>query len=315
MFVLCVDKINAYTEYRIGDVVPYNGMDFYVIKNSSSIEDSVTLLKAEPLSVEEVNRYGGVGTENNHVNMYVTQDTTSAYFQSAYNVNGYGGMVYYSNSTCGYGSSGYLKIGCKNDYALSEVKYIVDAWSRDKVPSGLKESRLIKYDELINNLGYEFFDDGSSALWKPTESTPTWIYDNNYRYWTMSSYNDSLFGVWIVDEEGIRSFEVYTGFYSNVVRPVIVLKKTILGDEEESITDSNSESDDEKKTEEQINDNNAKNEIKKTEKDFSNKSNETRIAVKVANTYMSSSIIIIILGFITASVSVLIIYKFSNKKR
>ncbi len=32
IFMLCIDKINAYTEYKIGDVVSYNDMDFYVIK-------------------------------------------------------------------------------------------------------------------------------------------------------------------------------------------------------------------------------------------------------------------------------------------
>ena len=109
-FIISVGYVNAYTEYKIGDIVPYNGMDFYVIKNSSSEKDSVTLLKAEPLTVEEVNQYGGVGTTNNHVNMYVTSDISAAYYQKTYNMNGYGGMAYYSSETCGYVNNNYIGI-------------------------------------------------------------------------------------------------------------------------------------------------------------------------------------------------------------
>lgn len=56
-FILCIDKINAYTEYKIGDVIPYNGMNFYVIKDSSSDEGSVTMLKAEPITSSEISSY------------------------------------------------------------------------------------------------------------------------------------------------------------------------------------------------------------------------------------------------------------------
>ena len=66
-------------------------MNFYVIKDSSSDEDSVTMLKAEPLTVDEVNRYG-----TGHVNRYT-------YFAgTATNKNGYGGIQYYTSETCGY---------------------------------------------------------------------------------------------------------------------------------------------------------------------------------------------------------------------
>ena len=34
-------------DYEIGDTVTYNGMDFYVIRNSYESDDYVTLLKAE----------------------------------------------------------------------------------------------------------------------------------------------------------------------------------------------------------------------------------------------------------------------------
>ena len=49
------DKSPSYTAYNVGDEVIYNGVDYYVIKDSGAKESAVTLLKAEPLTVEEVN--------------------------------------------------------------------------------------------------------------------------------------------------------------------------------------------------------------------------------------------------------------------
>lgn len=42
---LFISKINAYTEYKIGDKVEYKGIEFYVIRNSNSSDSTVTLLK------------------------------------------------------------------------------------------------------------------------------------------------------------------------------------------------------------------------------------------------------------------------------
>ena len=80
----------TYDEYEVGYEVTYNNINYYVIKDSSTSEESVTLLKAEPLSVAEVNEYGA-----GHVNRY-----TDSSVGTAYDNNGYGGMQYYSNSTC-----------------------------------------------------------------------------------------------------------------------------------------------------------------------------------------------------------------------
>ncbi len=49
------EEIIVYDTYEVGDEVSYNNIDYYVIKDSSANEDSVTLLKAEPLTTEEVN--------------------------------------------------------------------------------------------------------------------------------------------------------------------------------------------------------------------------------------------------------------------
>ena len=46
------DKSPSYEAYSVGDEVTYNGVDYYVLKDSGIKEDTVTLLKAEPLKKE-----------------------------------------------------------------------------------------------------------------------------------------------------------------------------------------------------------------------------------------------------------------------
>ena len=219
----------TYKAYKIGDEVTYNGINFYVIENSDENSDSVTLLKEEPLTVDEVNKYGGVGTENNHVNMYVTSDTSDSYYQKAYDNNGYGGMAYYSSSTSGYNGS----TGRTTDYAKSEVKYVVDAWALDKLKiSDLKEdktgysARLITFDDLVDNLGYTIVD-GHTYYIPTADVTPSWVYNSNYWYWTMSQYEDYTSYVWTVYNNGDVS-TTYVDNYRGSVRPVITLLKSAI---------------------------------------------------------------------------------------
>ena len=217
----------TYKAYKIGDEVTYNGINFYVIENSDENSDSVTLLKEEPLTVAEVNKYGGVGTENNHVNMYV--ETSASYYQKAYDINGYGEMVYYSSSTCGYNSSG----GCTSDYAKSEVKYVVDAWALDKLKvNDLKEdktgyrARLLSHDDLITNLGYIDSLDTSKTIPSSDGETPSWVYNSKYSYWTMSQYGDSGL-VWEVGNSGLVYGSI-VDYNIDSVRPVITILKSAI---------------------------------------------------------------------------------------
>ena len=61
-------------------------------------------------------------------------------------------MAYYSSETCGYDVG---NTGCTNSYNASDIKYVVDTWKITKAPVA-SEARLITYDELIDNLGYEW---------------------------------------------------------------------------------------------------------------------------------------------------------------
>ena len=229
--ILIQDYRYGTDNYVIGDKITYNGMDFYVIENSDENSDSVTMLKAEPLTVDEVNTYG-----SGHVNMYATSNTSSNYYQTAYNQNGYGGMAYYTSEECGYptaGNSAYIETGCTTDYAQSEVKYVVDAWTVDKFQSSdLKEdkigysARLLTFDELVENLGYANID-GDTWYSPSAENTPNWVYNSNYYYWTMSQYEDSTLSVWYVNNNGrVDANGVY--YQYSVVRPVVNLRKSAI---------------------------------------------------------------------------------------
>ena len=222
---------DGYYHYKEKDEVTYNGIDYYVIKHSNEQSDTVTLLKKDPLTVAEVNKYGGVGTENNHVNK-----NTSESKGTAYDNNGYGEMAYYSSETCGYTSaSGYktfVETGCMTDYAKSDVKHVVDAWAKDniKIDDIRKDktgysARLITYDELTDNFGYERSNESTVPL-SSNGKTPNWVYNSN-RYWTMSTVEDSASSVWEVASVGIIHYQ--GNVYSiDAVRPVITILKSAL---------------------------------------------------------------------------------------
>jgi len=215
------DKSPTYTAYTVGDEVTYNNVDYYVIKDSGVKESTVTLLKAEPLSVAEVNQFGA-----GHVNRY-TPDSVG----TANDVNGYGGMAYYSSETCGKVNNNWVETGCKTDYASSEVKYVVDAWKIVQAPAAI-DATLIAFDNLVDDLGFEYYEEGSSIGYRKTESTPSWLYNSNYWYWTISPNNDSMSSVWIVPDSGYLQFTSvnyhYSPGYKGIVRPVIVLPKSAL---------------------------------------------------------------------------------------
>ena len=215
------DKSPTYTAYTVGDEVTYNNVNYYVIKDSGAKEDTVTLLKAEPLTVAEVNTYG-VG----HVNRYSFSSAGAAY-----NQNGYGGMAYYESEECGYpnasnGNYTYKSTGCTTDYAQSEIKYVVDSWALTQAPAA-SEARLIQYDELISNFDYEYHENATAVWYTKGVNTPSWVYNSNYDYWTMTEYNESSYvGVWFVRSNG--SVDGISPDGNGVVRPVITISKSAL---------------------------------------------------------------------------------------
>ena len=190
-------------EYEIGDVITYNDIDYYVIKNSNKMKDYVTMLKADPLTVEEVNLYGEV-----HVNRYTR-------LESATNKSGYGGMAYYTSETCGFINGSTVSTGCNTSYSDSEIKFVVDGWVSDKVHSS---------DLVVDETGY------SARLitkeeYEDIDSSNTWRYNSNFWYWGMSPASNNY--VWVVIQNGnLLNPIVYST--EGVVRPVVTLKKSAL---------------------------------------------------------------------------------------
>ena len=290
--IFICSKVYAYKEYKIGDEVTYNNIDFYVIKNSGSEEEYVTLLKKRPLTAEEVNLYGGVGTDNNHVNMYTSIRQGINVYKEAY-VNG--GMAYYSSSTCGFlvGEG-----GCTTNYENSEIKYVVDAWSNDKIDHNhLKMARLITIDELISEFEYDFSED--SNCYVGTETIPNWFYNDNDDdgYWTMSSVDESRLYVWVVYDYSVYSKKSEVCIqkvknYLYTVRPVVEIYKCAL-DNSCNNSDIVNDTGDNK----EIDDNKTENN-EKFETAINNKRNESKEEVNVPNTLKSVSGLIILIGMV-----------------
>ena len=177
----------TYTAYTVGDHVSYNNVTYYVIEDSDTTNDTVKLLKENPLTK----------TEMDALNLSGITISES---------NGYGKVQY----------------GSSVDYTTSTVKQVVDKWAEGAVKSGdTATARLISHDDLVNNLGYENRVDTI----KPSSNgtTPTWVYNSNYWYWTMSQYGDSSI-VWYVNNYGV----LYNSGVSSslMVRPVLVLSKS-----------------------------------------------------------------------------------------
>ena len=213
----------TYTAYQVGDQVTYNNVNYYVIKDSDTTEESVTLLKAEPLSVAEVNQFGA-----GHVNMNVPSSVS--YYQTAYDSNGYGGMQYYSSSTCGYNGSSWVYSGCTTNYAQSEIKYVVDAWKTAKAPAAI-EVRLISKDEIETERKEYDPCGGCGAVATGDFAKYNWMYNNNYWYWTNTPDTDTSSSVWRVRYNGgLGSYSVSDCTFGNsgVVRPVITISKSVI---------------------------------------------------------------------------------------
>ena len=179
----------SYTAYSVGDHVSYNGVTYYIIEDSDTTNDTVKLLKENPLTKTEM--------DNLNLNGITIGQS-----------NGYG--------TVQYGSS--------VDYSTSTVKQVVDAWKTTAVATGdTATARLITYDELMDNLGYNKATWDASYYIVNPEYTPSWVYNSNYSYWTMSQYQDSS-RVWDVSFNGALDSDVPS--FSRMVRPVLELSKS-----------------------------------------------------------------------------------------
>ena len=131
-------------------------------------------------------------------------------------------MAYYTSETCGYVNNTWVETGCKTDYALSEIKYVVDAWKAAKAPAA-SDARLITLEDL-KSLGYS--DDCiQSGFCSDSAEAPSWLHINSW-YWTSSQHSISSPSVWSVSGNGLLSSYVHNK--NGVVRPVITISKSLI---------------------------------------------------------------------------------------
>lgn len=129
-----------------------------------------------------------------------------------------------------------------------------------------------------------------------SEDSPLWIFGDNYWYRTSSTNTDNNDVIWNIHNQS-SVYLRHVNDYNYVVRPVITLSKTVLVDDDENIIDDDTD----------------KGNDKTNKVDSNNKASENKLTVKVDNTYMRNSIIIIMIGLISASTSIFILYKLRNK--
>ena len=212
--------------YSIGETITLAGEQYYVIQNSDSTKDYVTVLKASPLTYAEM-------IENNYGQGYINRYTYDSVGQVC-NYNGYGGLAYYSSPTCGYATPGgsYSDSGCSSEgatnYDSSDIKHVIDDWATSKFTNGeLKTvdgygARLVTKEEL-HPIGWPSC---SSSTYCPKETNaPSWLYNSKYWYWTMSRWNNSASNVWFVSNDGFLDYGSVNNNYG-AVRPVLNIYKS-----------------------------------------------------------------------------------------
>ena len=185
----------TYEAYNVGDKVSYNNVTYYVIEDSDATNDTVKLLKEEPLAKTEMDA------------LNLTDVTISEHMS-------YGRVLY----------------GTTTDYATSTAKKVVDAWSYTAIkPGDTATARLITKEEIDNNFEFEEIDPCGGCGAKAERLSASWMYNGNYSYWTMSQYNDSQSAVWRVNGSGMVGMHgVDGGVYHEplAVRPVLELNKS-----------------------------------------------------------------------------------------
>ena len=199
-------------EYKKGEVVIYNNIKFYVLKDSSINDDKVTLIKATPLNSEELEN-SKVSDINKYAGEIPEWDAAKIFYPL---------IAYYSDEE---GNS-------TTSYDKSEIKYVVDNWGKyylNEEDLAIDEYgyslRLLNKDDIINDLYYEAYENGEvtigSVYMRKTELTPGYDLSG---CWTMMAYED--------DDRFIIKNYLNRYFYidnvtlkSGVVCPVVTLQK------------------------------------------------------------------------------------------
>ena len=196
------DPTGSYNTYSVGDQITFAGSNWYVIKDSTSDEDYVTLMKEKALTSAELGEYA-----SNYTRICTAEE--AEYGDNGCTTEGQviiekrDAMLYYWSDMCHenglYGYTEYDDSGCAghNDYEGSKVKeYLDGTYINTLGTENLKEIegykiRLITTEELNTNLGWNSLD--KEVTDSDNSNVPTWVYQN---FGELSDYSNGLMGYW-----------------------------------------------------------------------------------------------------------------------
>ena len=219
-------QVVVYDKYSVGDIINFSGSNWRVIKNSTTDEDYVTLMKERILTKSELGDYA--------ISINGTKRDTMEYTwtETCHNANH------------GYSSEDKSNCANTNGYATSKVKEMLESRYLSTIgANNLKEIdgykiRLITTEELHENLGWISLEQYATAT--DNSAVPTWVHqnfgegnNNVHGYWTMSPSTSWTGGVGIIFGSnvnhyngGLYYFDVAS--YEYGVRPVINLLKSSI---------------------------------------------------------------------------------------
>lgn len=207
-------QIQPYQSYDVGDIVSFAGSNWIVMKKSLEKENYVTVIKETVLTSDEID-------ENYQTHLYWSNETNN--------------MPFYWSATCHdentvyetshYPTSDYSGCEGHNSWEESRVKSFLEGpYISTLGASNLKKVdgykiRLLKFDELINNFGFEYVS-SYGGYYRATDNTPEWItsFPNSNNYFIMdvppnaspgAAYDVNVFGStvsgsWVCYQEKIR---------------------------------------------------------------------------------------------------------------
>ena len=243
---LSINNVYAYDKYKFGDQITFSGELYHVIENSDENQDYITILKDEPLTIQNLYKYGRDENDHLFVNEYVSNfdDLEKVVYEYG---DKYGGMAYYTSETCSsnlywsisnFNHSDIEIVGCNNSYTKSDVKKVIDNWSKS-FSGNLKEvdgykARILTYDDLVNKLGFVSLN-GDSDYRINLDTNISWFTNFNYPIWISNTLNDSnkvliIFGT-NGTNEGRQWLYDPNDFFATV-RPVLNVYKSKIGNEE-----------------------------------------------------------------------------------
>ena len=196
-------------EFKTGDKIVYNGVEFFVLRDSGSDNDSVTLIKNGSISRSDMEKYlTQYEKEFNVEKVYSTVDGKEIKFFNR--VLSDDKILYCEDPS-----------KCDADYDNSFIKYIVDKWSEELFGNdnlvadeyGYK-SRILNKEDLVEHLYY-----GNAKKFSVVPVTA------EYDCWTMAPVGDSSVDVFV--QSGSKYFSsTYFSSYAAIC-PVVTVKKGI----------------------------------------------------------------------------------------